>query len=431
MIYLFFCPRLFHIVSGKRNKNGGGYGGEMATKLYHFTSREIAALGQGKHSDGGGLYFYRVPKGTYWVFRYTRAGKRHEIGVGGYPVVSLKAARERAENHRRLLQTGGDPKAAKIAEKSAAKAQAELSSPDAVEIRKLGNVALRAFEARKHTLRDGGRAGRWFSPLRTHVLPKLGQRDIETITVQDVTECLRPIWHEKPDVAHKAITRLGMCLSFARAEGRNVGRNTIADAKEILGKQYRQPQHIPSMPWQDVPVYYASLGVGSVDLALRLLILTGLRSKPVRLAHVDQFNGETWTAPAANMKGQVGKAEDFAIPLSPEALDVIETAKVGAVNGFLFTGPRGKPISDMGMSAKMRRDRLVARPHGFRASFRTWADECTTAAYETKETAIAHKVGGMTERSYARSTFFDLRKTLMDQWSAFVTGRELDAVSET
>lgn len=359
--------------------------------------------------------------------RYTLGGKRHELGLGGYPKVSLSAARLQAAEIRRMLEAGMDPKVEREKQRKADKDRVSRAAPKAKAYRSLANVIDRTFEAEKAGLKGGGSAGRWRSPLDTHIIPKLGKRDVETITAPDVATLLRPIWHSKQDVARKAIQRLGKVLAYARAEGLHVRRDVIVDARGILGRQVKVSRSIPAMHWSDVPGYYATLGEGSVDWCLRLLILTGVRSRPARLAHVDQFHGDTWVIPAAHMKGSAQQAQDkendFHVPLSPVALALVEGAKSHAVDGYLFTGPRGKPISDMAMSARMRRDKLDARPHGFRASLRTWADDRTMASFEAKETALGHKVGGVVERAYARSDLIDQRRVLLDQWSVWVTQR--------
>ncbi len=405
----------------------------MATGLNRIKNPNAAkALGLGKHADGGGLYLYHTKAGRSWIMRYTLGGKRHELGLGSFDAVSLAGAREQAAGIRAILERGGDPKAELNAQKRALKTTIDRNAPDAQGRRRLSNVIDRTFEAQKKSLKDGGKAGRWLSPLDTHVIPKLGRRDVEAITPQDVADTLRPIWHHKADVARKAMQRLGKALAYARAEGLDVRRDITADARDILGRQLRTSKNIPAMNWKQVPDFYATLGRGSVDLCLRLLILTGVRSRPARFAHVEQFDGDLWTIPAHLMKGSAQQAQndenDFDVPLSPEAVAVVEAAKVLAVDGQLFTGPRGKVISDMSMSAKMRRDCLDERPHGFRASFRTWADEETRASYEAKETALAHKVGSVIERSYARSNLLDQRRALLDQWAAYVTCREASRV---
>ena len=89
----------------------------------------------------------------------------------------------------------------------------------------------------------------------------------------------------------------------------------------------RQGMCIPSMPWQEAPAFYQSLDDKSLpQLALRLLMLTGLRSHPVRYAHLDEIEGDIWTIPGEKMKGRKGKTADFRVPLTPEALHVIKLA---------------------------------------------------------------------------------------------------------
>ncbi|WP_371810623.1 hypothetical protein [Ruegeria sp. HKCCA5763] len=80
------------------------------------------------------------------------------------------------------------------------------------------NIAPLAFEARKAQLKDDGKAGRWYSPIKTHILPALGGKPVEDVTGTAIADALRPIWHTKTDVARKALTRLKACLSYASAK---------------------------------------------------------------------------------------------------------------------------------------------------------------------------------------------------------------------
>ncbi|MEX0370494.1 MAG: tyrosine-type recombinase/integrase [Tateyamaria sp.] len=349
------------------------------------TANTAKALGLGKHADGGGLYLYHTKRGRSWVMRYTIAGVRTEIGLGGFEKVSLSAAREQAAEIRRMLEQGKDPKSERAARKQALKESVQRNAPKAKEYRSLENVIARTFEAEKPSLKGAGSAGRWLSPLKTHIIPKLRDRDVETITAQDVAAVLRPIWHTRQDVARKAAQRLGKALAYARAEGMDVRRDVIADARDILGRQVLSPKKIPAMHWRDVPTYYAKLGEGSVDWCLRLVVLTAVRSRPARLARVDQFKADTWVIPALNMKGSEQQSQDeendFHVPLSPEAQAVIEAAKPYAVDGFLFCGPKGKPISDMAMSARMRRDKMGGPAHWVLGACCTWLGEKKPARY--------------------------------------------------
>ncbi|ABD56148.1 tyrosine-type recombinase/integrase [Jannaschia sp. CCS1] len=287
----------------------------------------------------------------------------------------------------------------------------------------LCDIALDALESRKADLKGDGIAGRWFSPLQLHVLPKLGRMPVTEITQVDVRDALEPIWHAKAATAKKAADRLKIVLDHAAALGLDVDLQAVAKAKQLLGRQRHETTSIPSMSWRDVPAFYASLEEPTVThLALRLLILTGLRSAPVRLARPDEIDGDIWTVPAENMKARVGVAEDFRVPLSNEATRVIDLARPYERDGYLFPSVRKGVISDATMSRMMERRGLAARPHGFRTSLRTWLAEETTAPHEVAEAVLAHAADSKIVRTYRRTDFLDQRRPLMESWAEHCTG---------
>ena len=170
----------------------------------------------------------------------------------------------------------------------------------------LTDIALDAFESRKAELKGDGKAGQWFSPLQLHVLPKLGRTPVSQIDQIDIRNTLAPIWHEKADTARKAINRLSIVMRHAAALGLDVDLQATEKAKALLGKQRHKVKNIPALNWRNVPSFYQSLNGGSVaELALRLLILTAVRSYPIRHLHLDQIEGDIWTIPAEAMKGRV------------------------------------------------------------------------------------------------------------------------------
>ena len=192
-----------------------------------------------------------------------------------------------------------------------------------------------------------------------------------------------------------------------------------AKAKALLGKQRHKVSHTPSLPWQGVPEFYASLSDQTpTQLALRFLILTAARSAEVRFFDLDELTNGVWVIPGERMKGGV----EHRVPLSEEALSIIDAARPFETSGHLFVGPQGKPISDMTLSMFMKRRGLLARPHGFRSSFRTWCAETTVVPREIAETALAHVSGGAVERAYRRTDYLDQRRDLMERWAAHVTG---------
>ncbi|HAR52223.1 tyrosine-type recombinase/integrase [Roseovarius nubinhibens] len=385
-----------------------------------LSAAKVKNAGRGKYCDGGGLWLIkRQDGGAQWVLRVTIHGRRREMGLGDLQSVSLKEAREAAERWRAVVREGKDP----IKERERERRKAARDGHT------LAAVARETFEARKPELREDGKAGRWFSPLELHVLPKLGKVPIEDIDQRDIKNTLGEIWHTKSETARKAMNRLNIVLQHAAAMGLDVDMQATQKAKALLGKSRHKPKSIPALPWQEVPAFYQSLSEATVThLALRFLILTGLRSKPIRFCHLDQISGDIWTVPAELMKAQKSQEQEFRVPLSEEALDVIEQAKPLSRDGVLFPGARKGVISDATMSALMERRGLEARPHGFRPSFRTWCAEATTFSEDLAETALAHATGNKVSRAYKRTDLLDRRRPLMDKWAAFVTGREAGEV---
>jgi integrase len=379
-----------------------------------LTSSFIKTAPVGKHCDGGGLWLIkRDDGGAQWVQRVTVHGRRREMGLGGLSSLGLADARKQSERWRKLAAAGRDPIKEREAEERAARREditLEILTAD-------------AFESRKAELKGDGTAGRWVSPLYIHVLPKLGKVPVTDLDQRDIRDTLAPIWHTKADTARKAMNRLSIVLKHAAALGLDVDLQATEKAKALLGKTRHVPKNIPAMDWRDVPAFYASLEEPTLThLALRLLILTGVRSTPLRNIRLDQIEGDVWTVPAESMKGRKGATEPFRVPLSPEAQRIIELARPHARNGFLFPNTRGGVISDMTLSRMMERRGLKARPHGFRTSLRTWLAEATDAPHEVAEGMLAHIVDGGVVRAYRRTDFLEQRRVLAERWADHVTG---------
>lgn len=336
------------------------------------------------------------------------------MGLGPLSAVPLKQARQEAEKWRSIAHDGKDP----IKEREKQRRQT------ARNMHLLSDVARDCFEARKAELRGEGSAGRWFSPLELHVLPKLGKIPVAEVDQIDIRNTLAPIWHSKAATAKKAMERLTICLQHGAALGLDVDLQATAKARALLGAQRHKVAHTPFLSWQEVPAFYASLNEGTVThLALRLLILTiSTRSKPLRFLREEQIKDDVWIVPADKMKGRRDSGVDFRVPLSRQAQAVIDQARAYQHDGFLFPSVRKGVISDATMSRLMERRGMQARPHGFRSSFRTWCSEAANAPWEIAETCLAHNTGGKVERSYKRTDFLEQRRELMQRWADFVEG---------
>lgn len=387
----------------------------MARTLNKLSALAVKNAGAGKYADGGGLWLIkREDGGGQWVLRFTIHGRRREMGLGSISDVSLKEAREESERWRAVARSGLDPIS-----------QREKNKREAVKrLHLLKDVAADAFESRKAELKGDGKAGRWFSPLERHILPKLGKTPVAEIDQTQIRDVLSPIWHTKAETARKALNRLDICMRHAAALGLEVDIQAVAKARALLGQQRHEATNIPAMPWHEVPTFYKRLSDGSIThLALRLLILTGVRSGPLRFLHVDQIDGDVWTIPGEGMKGRKGKTQDFRVPLSPEALDIIKAALPLSRDGFLFPSIKKGVISDATMSRLMERDEIAYRPHGFRSSLRDWIAEATDTPHDIAETTLGHTVGGKVERAYRRTDFLEQRRKLLERWAKHVTGK--------
>lgn len=381
-----------------------------------LTNAGVKAAEPGKHCDGEGLWLYKGNATVgRWVLRYHADGTRREMGLGGWPGVGLADARSEAERWRTKLGEGQDPILARQAEQQ----------PTQKDDTSLATIAEKAFEARKAELKGDGLAGRWMSPLQNHVLPTLGKLSVTELHQRHIEAVLAPIWHSKADVARKALNRLSIVLRHAAAMGFNVDLQVTDKARALLGKSRHQPKNIPAMPWAEVPAFYASISNDAAlsHLALRLLILTGVRSKPLRAIRTEQIDGDVWTIPGEDMKGRRGRTPEFRVPLSREALRVIELTKAHERGGWLFPNQRGRGcITDVAIQKLLDRRGVEARPHGFRTSLRVWLAEATDAPHEVAEACLAHVADSGVVRAYRRTDYLEQRRVLLERWADHVTG---------
>lgn len=364
-------------------------------------------LGAGKHPDGQGLWL--VKRSQYagkWILRVVVSGKRREMGLGRWPDVSISEARERAATARRMLRDGIDP------------IQERTKSKRTIKLLTLKDAIDGCYKAKQAELKKDGDAGRWMSPLNTHIIPTLGKTPVEDVDQHVIVEALGPIWHDKPEAARKALNRVNLTLKHAVALGLNVDLQATMKAKALMGKQRHEVTHIPSMPYQDAPKFYGWLCTlnHTTALALRFLMLTVARTSEVRLATFGEIEGEVWTmAPERTKTGR-----EHRVPLTPEALKIIEVARYRSPNEYLFPALKAQPISDMAMSSFMKREGYIARPHGFRASFRTWCEECTDAPFEVKEAVLGHVVDLGVVGAYQRSDRIERRRSILNDWERFI-----------
>lgn len=378
---------------------------------------EVKSSPPGKYGDGNGLWLLkREDGGGQWSYRYSLWGRRKEMGLGSLKEVTLRDARIAAEEARRDVREGLDPRKQRRIRLGQIRRVSDT----------LQSVADDAYQSHKKTLKNDGRDGRWFSPLRMHLLPRLGKMPVDRIDQHDIRDALAPIWETKTVTARKALSRLKTVWLHALALGFQVDLRTLENAKLLLGRTEPSSSHIPSMPWSEVPDFYKTLGESQAELALRFLILTGVRSGSVLNFDLDQIEVNQWVIPAENLKGRKSQKKTFTVPLSDEAQTVLDLARKHQCGDHVFSNTRGGRLDKMSMRKLMVERCLAARPHGFRSSLRTWLAETTDCPNDVAEAMLAHETGSDVERAYKRTDFLEKRRVWTDAWAAFVTGVEAD-----
>lgn len=379
-----------------------------------LTVKEVAALKSAKrHQIGDGLYLDVSAKGgRSWLVRVQHAGKRRDIGLGSERLVSLADARTAALHIKRQVMAGLDP----VAERRAVKFAA------VVPTFKLAAEAYHAEHA--PTWRNDKHAAQVLASLQTYAFPTLGATRVDAIELPDVRGVLDPIWLAKPETARRVRQRIGAVLDWAVGKGYRAASLNVASLSKSLPRQPKTDIHFEAMAWRDVPAFIRTMhaspkGSETVKLALEFLILTAARSGEVRGAlwsEIDRAES-VWRIPAERMKGN----RSHNVPLTPRALAILDRmAELRPGKAELIWPGQSlkKPVSDMTLTAAMRRMGLSAVPHGFRSSFRDWVSDATTHAESLAEAALAHANGNKTEAAYARSDLLEKRRAMMADWAA-------------
>ncbi len=376
-------------------------------------TRVKALTDPGRYSDGDGLHLFITKKGRKsWVQRVTVDGRRRDIGLGGYPSVSLAQARKRASDNRETIGNGRDP----LAEKR------RPAMPTFSE------AAHAVHEANKPRWRNGSHTSAWIQTLERHAFPKIGNKPINTIGRTDVLAVLTPNWSTRPETARRVRQRMRTIFKWAMA---NELIETNPAGEVIDGALPSMPKvkaHLRALPYQEVGSALKTVDASQTSLpskhCLKFLILTAARSGEARGATWEEIDlmGATWTIPGSRMKAGV----EHRVPLSDQALDVLALAQqLEDGSGLCFPSPLrpGRMLSDMTLTKILRSTGLADRAtvHGFRTSFKTWTMEQTDTPWAVGEAALAHQLGGSVEQAYARSDLFDRRSTLMQQWADYLT----------
>lgn len=417
----------------------------MPKKAKELSALAVAKLRtEGRHAVGGadGLHL-RISGGSRaWVLRVAVGVRlneiskpvthRRDIGLGSYPEVSLAEAREKAREVRKLVRDGIDP----LEQKKQAREALRIQQSNAKTFRECAKVVI-ANKSRE--LKSTKHLAQWQSTLETYAYPTLGERIVGTITKADIAAVLEPIWHTKNETANRLRGRIEVILDYAKAMEYREGDNPAAwkgTLEPILGRIKREVKSQPSLPYTEIGPLIVELRKrkGVSPRALEFAILTATRSGEIFGATWDEINLKTkiWTIPKERMKAE----KEHRVPLSDEAVELLEALPRVLNNLYVFPAPRGGKLSDMAFTILIRRmheaeceagrkgfidpkRNKIATTHGFRSTFRDWAADETNYPREVCEHALAHKLPDSVEAAYLRSDFLEKRKGLMADWAKY------------
>jgi integrase len=413
--------------------------------MARLTERGVQTARPGRHSDGDGLHLVVSATGRKkWVLRYQVVGVRKDKGLGAYPAIGLKDARDRATAARRLVARGVDPIEADRAAKKAAK-----PIPTFREIAKL------VIEDAQSKSVNAKVRYQWERHLGPAYSGPLLDRPVHEITALDVSAVLRPVWRSKPEVARKLYPAIRRVFDRARVILRDEHAILMPDNParwdDLKAMGFETPKELskgnhPSLPHGQMSEFMAALRdrKAIAALALESLILTNVRTNAVLQAKWPEFDLDKalWNVPLVNLKDREHRKQSFEVPLSPRAVGILKEMERARVSVHVFPGQRkGQPLSNMAFLMLLKRMNAAptgerpdpdAKPrwhdptsgraitaHGFRATFKTWAEEVATFPHAAIEHAMGHKVGGKVERAYTRTTLLEMRRKLMDAWAAY------------
>ena len=348
-----------------------------------------------------------------WILRTMNGAKRSDIGLGSYPDITLAKAHERARAAKDSIREGTDPIALRKSNASTVQWTFE-------------RCALTYIEMHEPSWKNAKHAQQWRNTLATYCYPVFGSMHIREISQKEILQVLEPHWATKTNTMSRLRSRIELILSWAKVRGLRTGENPAiwrGNLDQVLPKPTKVSTVVShrALPYDDIaefmPKLTAMQGMGA--RCLEFVIYTACRSGEARGAQWSEIDLEKaeWRIPAERMKA----SRDHRVPLSTAALELLKALPTVGGTDLVFPSKSNKPLSDMTLTAALRRMKVNAVTHGFRATFATWAQECTPYPFDIRERALAHTVGSKTTGAYERGDQFQKRIKLMFDWAIFIS----------
>ena len=388
-------------------------------------ANEINKIKQkGIYSDGDGLRL-RVDKNNNknWVFRYSMFGKSKDMGLGKFPIVTLSDARQKLVNAKKIIYEGKDP--IKLKKEK----QIELKRKS-ITFKKIRDEFIETFQVEWSNSKH---KNQWINTLKTYADPIIGDLAPSEIKTHHVLSILKPIWSSKHETASRVRQRLERIFSYCIASDFMDRPNpaSLKDNLEFLLPKVSKSlsvQHLRSLDYQDLPFLIPKLinPHTTPSLALALLITTACRTNEVIGSTWNEINlkDKIWVIPAHRMKMR----QEHTVPLNDLALRVLNLIEKNNASPFIFLNAKKTThICNNTMRYFLMKNLpdyfKDTVPHGFRSSFRNWAEENHNYSRRAVELCLAHANKNKVEKAYLRSNLLSKRTEIMNEWNKFLTSK--------
>ena len=388
-------------------------------------ANEINKIKQkGIYSDGDGLRL-RVDKNNNknWVFRYTMFGKSKDMGLGKFPIVTLNDARQKLVNAKKIIYEGKDP--IKLKKEK----QIELKRKS-ITFKKIRDEFIETFQVEWSNSKH---KNQWINTLKTYADPIIGDLAPSEIKTHHVLSILKPIWSSKHETASRVRQRLERIFSYCIASDFMDRPNpaSLKDNLEFLLPKVSKSlsvRHLRSLDYQGLPFLIPKLinPHTTPSLALALLITTACRTNEVIGSTWNEINlkDKVWVIPAHRMKMR----QEHTVPLNDLALRVLNLIEKNNASPFIFLNAKKTThICNNTMRYFLMKNLpdyfKDTVPHGFRSSFRNWAEENHNYSRRAVELCLAHANKNKVEKAYLRSNLLSKRTEIMNEWNKFLTSK--------
>ena len=361
--------------------------------------------GDGRGGNGLSLLVKTTASGRIsrsWTQRLRIYGRPCDVGLGGFPQVSLSDARDKALDNVKAIKQGRDPRVKLV------------TAPTLEEASEL------TIEILRPNWKPGSKTEQSLRAIWQRNVPiAIKRMPVDRIDTGDILGFLAPLAIEKPETARKLRVFLGQVFKWAVSQGL---RSDVPTDHRIERGLPKRPatQHYPALPPHEVPEAVVCIegtnAIPAVKLCFKFLVHTAVRSGEARMAAWDEVDLENavWTIPAHRMKS----GREHKVPLTADALEILRGAQeLSDGSGLVFpSSKRGRALSDTTFSALLKANGVKCVPHGFRQSFRNY---CAEEGHDRQlaELALSHVPGDRTEASYLTTDALEKRRDLMAQWS--------------